>query len=162
MSTRPQCETGCGREVMPGSISCKQCLDVYAEQEWTSMKERLQTSDGVNPPPGLDLTLRELVENAYDNAKEKGFYTTPEANNVPLKLALIHAEVSEALECLRASGTTAWEGDGGKPEGFAVELADTVIRIAALCGHLKIDLTEVILRKMAYNKTRQRLHGKRF
>ena len=161
MTTRPQCETGCGREVMPGSISCKQCLDVYAEQEWAEMKNRLD--GGATAAVVLsELTVRELVDAAYDNAKEKGFYATPEAHNVPLKLALIHAEVSEALECLRASGYTEWATDTGKPEGFAVELADTVIRIADLCGYLKIDLTEVIVRKMAYNKTRPRLHGKKF
>lgn len=31
-----------------------------------------------------------------------------------------------------------------KPEGVPVELADAVIRIADLCGHLEIDLEEVI------------------
>jgi len=110
-----------------------------------------------------ELTIREMIAEAYGNAKDKGFYATAEATNVPLKLALIHAEVSEALEELRgAHGVEDWEGANGKPEGFAVELADAVIRIADLCGYLKIDLTGVIIRKMRYNKTRVRLHGKKF
>ena len=49
-----------------------------------------------------------------------------------------------------------------KPEGVAVELADAVIRIADLCGHLGIDLDAVIAEKMAYNADRPYKHGKRF
>lgn len=49
-----------------------------------------------------------------------------------------------------------------KPEGVAVELADAVIRIADLCGHLEIDLEEVIEIKMAYNEGRPYKHGKKF
>lgn len=49
-----------------------------------------------------------------------------------------------------------------KPEGVAVELADAVIRIADLCGHLGIDLDAVIEEKMAYNADRPYKHGKRF
>lgn len=51
---------------------------------------------------------------------------------------------------------------GKKPEGVAVELADAVIRIADLCGHLGIDLEAAIDLKMAYNETRPFKHGKRF
>lgn len=45
---------------------------------------------------------------------------------------------------------------------MAVELADAVIRIADLCGHLGIDLDAVIAEKMAYNDGRPYKHGKRF
>lgn len=58
--------------------------------------------------------------------------------------------------------TDATERRGEKPEGVAVELADAVIRIADLCGHLGIDLEAAIDLKMAYNETRPFKHGKRF
>ena len=53
-----------------------------------------------------------------------------------------------------------WRGE--KPEGVAVELADAVIRIADLCGHLGIDLDAVIRLKMTYNEGRPHKHGKQF
>ena len=46
--------------------------------------------------------------------------------------------------------------------GVAVELADAVIRIADMCGHLGIDLDAVIEEKMADNADRPYKHGKRF
>ena len=58
--------------------------------------------------------------------------------------------------------TDATERRGEKPEGVAVELADAVIRIADLCGHLGIDLEAAIALKMDYNETRPFKHGKRF
>lgn len=47
-----------------------------------------------------------------------------------------------------------------KPEGFAVELADCVIRILDTCEFLGIDLQPVIEEKMAYNATRPHKHGR--
>lgn len=45
---------------------------------------------------------------------------------------------------------------------MAVELADAVIRIADLCGHLGIDLEAAIDLKMAYNETRRSSTGSGF
>ena len=50
----------------------------------------------------------------------------------------------------------------GKPDGFIVELADAVIRIADLCGQLGLDLTQALELKMNYNASRPFKHGKNF
>lgn len=94
--------------------------------------------------------ISELVEKAHSNAVEKGFWDKP--REIGTMLALIHSEISEALEADRH----------GDAEGFAEELADAVIRIADLCGGLGIDLESAIIEKMDRNANRPRLHGKRY
>lgn len=67
------------------------------------------------------------------------------------KIALIHSEVSEALEGLRKD-----KADEHLPhrKSVEVELADAVIRIADLAGALGLDLGGAIAEKMAYNAQR--------
>ena len=109
----------------------------------------------------MSLTVKNLVADAYANSKAKGFHDQP--RNVGEALALIHSEISEALEEARkGKNVTEIRYEDNKPEGFGVELADAVIRIADLCGSLGIDLEEAILLKMNYNKNRPYLHGKKF
>lgn len=66
------------------------------------------------------------------------------------KLALVHSEVSEALEANR---------DGNGPL-FAEELADVVIRVLDLAEHEGIDMEREITTKMRKNADRPRLHGR--
>lgn len=125
------------------------------------------------------LTVRALVHGAYTDAVKHGLWDKPPQFGTAI--ALIHAELSEALEEMRAgnrihpdAATPAVYYSGGgcvtpvptdickKPEGYAVELADAVILIASLCGHMGIDLEAVIREKMEYNATRGRMHGKKF
>lgn len=136
------------------------------------------------------MNITELVGRAHDNAVKHGFWDPP--LNFGTAIALIHSELSEALEEERTGRALVWykctagNGDGTicnpkrwidcdmggkedrcpfrhkKPEGVSVELADAVIRIADLCGYLGIDLDTVISEKMAYNETRPFKHGKRF
>lgn len=72
-------------------------------------------------------------------------------NLVLAKLALVHSEVSEAVEGHRKD-----RDDDHLPHrpSIEVELADAVIRIADLCGALGLDLGGAIAEKMAYNAVR--------
>jgi NTP pyrophosphatase (non-canonical NTP hydrolase) len=91
-------------------------------------------------------------------------------------IALIHSELSEALEEFRSGKPTlyyscqalgepcntgdckewrgnacGWSARTDKPEGIAVELADVVIRILDYCGRRKIDIGEALaLRKAGF------------
>jgi len=109
------------------------------------------------------MNIKELQRQANEYSRKKGFWELSDETRsfVPLKLALIHSEISEALEEYRKGfdlNTTYLTGD--KPEGFGVELADAVIRIADLAEQLGIDLEPLIAQKMEYNRTRPHKHGK--
>ena len=107
------------------------------------------------------LTVTELVKEAHQTALEKGWWDKP--RTVGDVIALIHSELSEALECYRRGGTEAIVnvtlGENNKPEGFFVELADAIIRIADLAGRYNVDLEEILRMKLEYNKNRPYRHG---
>lgn len=69
----------------------------------------------------------------------------------PEKIALIHSEISEALEGLRTSCQ-----DKHLPHRLSVEveLADACIRIFDLAGAMGLDLGGAIAEKLEYNQTR--------
>lgn len=85
------------------------------------------------------------------------------AEHVVSKLALVTTEVAEAIEEVRILEGFEYDrvyySEEGKPEGVAVEIADTVIRLLDLCYQLDIPLVDVMLEKLAYNDTRPHKHG---
>lgn len=119
--------------------------------------------------------ISDLVQDAHRHAADRGFHDTkppPEAlaageghEWISAKLALIHSEVTEALEVIRDGHSPAarvYEQDRGKPLGFNSELADIVIRVADLAGAVGVDLEHAIKEKLAYNRGRTHRHGKAF
>lgn len=108
------------------------------------------------------MNINELQQIVHQNAVDKGFWDH-EVNGGE-KIALMHSELSEALEELR-SGYAADEryySDGGKPEGVPSELADVIIRVLDFMGYYGVDMEDVIDEKMQYNATRASKHGRSF
>lgn len=110
--------------------------------------------------------LSTLIGDVHENAVKHGWWEG-ENPNIPEKLALIHSEISEALEEYRVHGSSrlvAYNGPDHKPEGFIVELADTVIRIFDLVGYITRGqapnfFAEILAEKHVYNVTRPYRHG---
>lgn len=118
-------------------------------------------------PPDLYLPRRydriiaafiDLTRSVHANAVAKGFHDTPRLPAVDV--ALMHSELSEMLEALRAG-----DPDSVKIPGHsqaAEELADLVIRALDYAGAHNINLGAAILAKHQHNISRPHRHGKEF
>lgn len=113
----------------------------------------------------MSKTINEWVRTAYENSKAHGFHDGESPRDprvIATKLALIHGELFEALEEIRAGRSDLYynappgspPGPRDKPEGFGIELADVALRLFDLAGSLGIDLEAMIATKHAYNITR--------
>lgn len=91
-----------------------------------------------------------IVEDVHETARSKGWHETKVP--MPIHLALIHSEVSEALEADRK---------GYGKDKVAEELADVIIRVMDTAAAHGLDLTGALFRKMAINKDRAYRHGGR-
>lgn len=127
--------------------------------------------------------INELSKQIHENNKAKGFYDSEK--NIAEMLALIHSEVSEALECdrkgkfvdkisenidlvndeiVRDDEIRCWkqEFEVRIKDTFEDELADIMIRVMDLAAFKNIDLENHIKAKVRYNTLRQHKHGKKY
>lgn len=128
------------------------------------------------------MNIAELQKQVHNLAVSKGWWDDciddpdmfPSHQRIASAIALIHSELSEALEEVRDDNlSTYWMLHGeriddrdeappdAKPEGLPIELADVIIRALDLAGALGIDMEQAIADKVAYNATRTHRHGGR-
>lgn len=130
---------------------------------------RLSRAERAAPEP-----LNTIGREAHANAVAKGFYADLRRVRCRLgaqdqavldnlwrlaRLALVHSEISEAVEAVRDGKIEAYT-ENGKPEGLPAELADAIIRIVGFAAHQGIDMDAAVKEKAAYNATRAGGHGR--
>ena len=109
----------------------------------------------VDDGPKAAQRLNDLAKMANDINRANGWNViTPEEwdsdpYRIPGVIALIHSEVSEALEAYRDNDRT----------HFAEELADVIIRTLDCAGGLGIDIEKEVLAKLEKNRGRGYRHG---
>lgn len=111
-----------------------------------------------------------MMQEVYENTVDKGWYD--KERSFGDMIALLHSEVSEALEAYRDHELDSLEKHFDvrciepdrcectpKPIGVGSELADVLIRLLDTCHRYGIDLANEFEKKMAYNWTRPYRHG---
>jgi NTP pyrophosphatase (non-canonical NTP hydrolase) len=102
--------------------------------------------------------MNEIGQKVKEWRKKKGFYTPCNMNSdssidhllmsdaeiMLAKLALVHSEISEAVEAVRNQDEA----------NFREELADAILRILDIAATCEIDIEEEIEKKMASNEGR--------
>lgn len=133
--------------------------------------------------------LNDSAKQIHENNKAKGFWSAGAENqNVGELLMLVVSELGEAMEAHRKGkfaniGRMDFELSEDLSENeyllksqniqrekfefhvkdtFEDEIADAIIRLLDLSAGLDIDIEKYINLKVEYNKSRERLHGKKY
>ena len=156
----------------------KRAFEITIGNERQSITEVSEQPDVMSNDPLFANGLNDAAQQIHKAAKEKGFWDKPRETGTLLMLCV--SELSEALEADRKGkrariddyikGYSHQDNLQQKTAGFELhikdsfedELADTIIRILDLCGAKGIDIERHINLKLAYNKTREKMHGKAY
>ncbi|MGH7773964.1 MAG: hypothetical protein ACREQA_17210 [Candidatus Binatia bacterium] len=107
------------------------------------------------------MDLNRHQRQAWQIAEDHGWHDEP--RTVGDRIALMHSELSEALEEFRNHRGFEvyfqYENVNEKPRGLGIELADCLIRIFDFAQEEGLELEHLVETKTAYNRRRPYRHG---
>jgi len=114
--------------------------------------------------------INDLANDVFNMSESKGFWGIDDISDfaiVPVKLALIGDEVSEALRVHREEYDDSEEDFATfmtemQEQDFCEELADIVIRTLDLAAGLDLNIGDSIINKIEKNRDRPNKHNKRY
>ena len=117
------------------------------------------------------MNIKDLAKEIHNTSKNSGWWENGDRNPLEI-LMLITSELAEAAEEFRNNKPAVYYNDltgeviegvnmpaNIKPEGWAVEIADAIIRCLDYTEQQGVDIQSVIELKIKYNKTRPKRHG---
>lgn len=124
--------------------------------EWAESKGFWESIDDADWLQSLANSIERENPHLPDAARLRDISSRIRTLVLASKIALMHSELSEALETLRDTGA-----DNLDPN-FVEELADCMIRIMDTGGHIHSPLGDTIIEKMKVNEDRPYKHGRVF
>lgn len=174
---------------VPCGSNSQRLFNVPAEMAQTVIRGHIDTAkkrldklqDAVNNnASNSTIGINTLRDEIHDAVKQKGFWPEGESHNIGERLMLVVSELGEAIEAHREGrmadrDSVVWAISTNDrshaieeifapviKDTFEDEIADAIMRLLDLCGALKINIADHIFLKLEYNKTRPKLHGKRY
>ncbi len=106
------------------------------------------------------MRIAQLCKLAHDASRAAGWHDGPPRNQAEM-IALMHSELSEAMETLRkldAEGNVKPSKKIPEFTSLEEEMADLLIRVGDFAGMLDLRLEDAISAKMAFNRSRGHKH----
>ena len=126
----------------------------------SSIRSGDETVEFKDDPVFVD-NYKRIAEKVHRLSAEQGFWRDGTKRNFGEMMALLHSEISEAVECARLGDPP--DKNIGDFSGIEVQLADVLGILMDAEEGFGLNIAEALLRKMEFNKSRGYMHGgKRF